>query len=43
MCYGKDGNVQVVCPEDDVVRKSTKNRSPEIGIENLKSVWGNGD
>jgi len=33
MCYGKDDNVQVVCPEDEVERKSTKNRSPEVGIE----------
>jgi hypothetical protein len=42
MYYGKDDNVQVVCP-DDVERKSTKNRSPEVGIENLKSVRRNGD
>jgi hypothetical protein len=43
MCYGKDDNVQVVCPEDDVERKSAKNRSPEVAIENLKSVRRNGD
>jgi hypothetical protein len=43
MCYGKDDSVQVVCPDDDVEGKATKNRSPEVGIENLKSVRRNGD
>ena len=43
MCNGKDDNVQVVCPEDDVERKSTKNRSAEVSIENLKSVGRIGD
>ena len=38
MCYGKDHSVQVVCPKDDVERKSTKDRSAEVTIENLKSV-----
>lgn len=38
MGYGKDDNLQVVCPKYDVERKSTKNRSAEVSIENLKSV-----
>jgi hypothetical protein len=43
MGYGKHDNVQVVCPENDVERKSTKNRAPEITVENLKSVGRIGD
>ena len=43
MCNGKDGNVQVVRPKDDVERKSTKNRSAEVGIEYLKSAGRIGD
>jgi hypothetical protein len=43
VCHGKDDNVQFVCPKDDVERKSTKNRSPDVGIENLKSVRRNCD
>ena len=43
MGYGKDDNLQVVCPKNDVVRKSTKNRSAEVPIENLKSVGRIGD
>jgi len=38
MGYGEDDNLQVVCPKNDVERKSTKNRSAEVTIENLKSV-----
>jgi hypothetical protein len=38
MGYGKNDNLQVVCPKNDVERKSTKNRSAEVSIENLKSV-----
>jgi hypothetical protein len=43
MCNGKDDNVQVVSPKDDVERKSTKNRSAEVSIEYLKSVGRIGD
>jgi hypothetical protein len=43
MGYGKDDNLQVVCPKNDVERKSTKNRSAEVAIENLKSVGRIGD
>jgi hypothetical protein len=43
MGYGKHDNVHVVCPENDVERKSTKNRSAEVTIENLKSVGRIGD
>jgi hypothetical protein len=43
MCYGKDDNVQVVRPKDDVERKSTKNRSAQASIENLKSVGRDGE
>jgi hypothetical protein len=38
MGYGKDDNLQVVCPKNDVEWKSTKNRPAEVSIENLKSV-----
>jgi hypothetical protein len=38
MGYGKDDNLQVVRPKNDVERKSTKKRSAEVSIENLKSV-----
>ena len=43
MGYGKDDNLQVVCPKNDVERKSTKDRPAEISIENLKSVGRIGD
>jgi hypothetical protein len=43
MGYGKDHNAHVVCPKDNVERKSTKDRSTKVGIENLKSVGRNGD
>ena len=43
MGYGKDDNLQVVCPKNDVERKSTKNRSAQVSIENLKSVGRIGD
>ncbi len=43
MGYGKDHNLQVVCPKNDVERKSTKNRSAEVSIENLESVGRIGD
>jgi hypothetical protein len=38
MGYGKDDNLQVVCPKNYVERKSTKNRSAEVSIERLESV-----
>ena len=38
MGYGKDDNLQVICPKNEVERKSPKNRSAEVRIENLKSV-----
>jgi hypothetical protein len=38
MGYGKDDDLQVVCPKNDVERKSTKNRSAKVSIENLKFV-----
>ena len=41
MGYGKDDNLQVVCPKNDVERKSTKDRPAEISIENLKICWAN--
>jgi hypothetical protein len=43
MGYCKHDNVQVVYPENDVERKSTKNRSAEVTVENLKSVGRIGD
>jgi hypothetical protein len=36
-------NVKVVCPKDDVERKSTKDRSADLTIEDLKSVGRVGD
>ena len=38
MGYGKDDNLQFICPKNNVERKSTKNRSAEVSIENRKSV-----
>lgn len=43
MCYGKDDDIDTVCAEDDVKRKSTKDRPMEVSIENLKSIRRNGD
>jgi len=43
MGYCEDHNILVVCAKDNVERKSTKHRSTEIGIENLKSVGCNRD
>ncbi len=43
MGYGQDDNLLVVCSKNDVERKSTKNRSAEVSIENLKSVRRIGD
>ena len=39
VCHGKDDNAEVVSPKDKVEGKSTKDRAPEVSIENLKSVW----
>jgi hypothetical protein len=38
MGHGKDHNLQIVCTKNDVERKSTKNRSAEVSVENLKAV-----
>lgn len=43
MCYGKDHNVQVGCPKDNVERKSTKDRSTQVSIEDVKPVGRKGD
>ena len=43
VCYGKDDNARVIYPKDDVERKSTKNRSAAVRIENLKSIGRSGD
>ena len=43
MGYGKDHNVQVGCPKDNVERKSTKDRSTKVSIEDVKPVGRNGD
>jgi hypothetical protein len=41
MGYSKDHNIQVDCPKDNVERKSTRDRSTEVSIEDLKPVGRN--
>jgi hypothetical protein len=38
MRYGKDDYVDIVCPKDDVERKSAKDCPAKIGIENWECI-----
>jgi hypothetical protein len=41
--YGKDDDIGVVCPKDDVEGKPAKDRPAEISIEDWKSLRRDGD
>lgn len=43
MRYGEHDHVDIICPKDDVERKSPKDRPAETGIENLESIGRSGD
>jgi hypothetical protein len=43
MRYGKDDHVDIICPKDDVEGKPAKDRTAEIGIENLESIRRSAD
>lgn len=43
MCYGKDDNVDVICPKHYVEGKPAKHSPAETSIENRESIGRNGN